>query len=155
MFTDHKPLTFALIRVSLPWKARQQHHLSCLSEFTSDLVHLPSPQNKAADALSHPSSIPLPAASALTVEMVQGQGLNSFREFLPGSLHLVWFHFSLSPLCSLCPPPCLWISPYCPPCSSPAQKPLLFSVTLLSRLSLCPMVSPLSSVTSPLVLPGL
>ena len=40
MFTDHKPLTFALFRVSPPWSARQQPHLSYLSKFTSNLVHL-------------------------------------------------------------------------------------------------------------------
>ena len=37
LFTVCKPLTFALFRVSLPWSARQQRHLSYLSEFTSDL----------------------------------------------------------------------------------------------------------------------
>ena len=79
LFTDHKPPTFALFRVSPPWSARQQRHLSYLSEFTSDLVHLPSLQNVVADALSHPSS----AASASTV--VQVSGLNPFREFLLGS----------------------------------------------------------------------
>ena len=54
LFTDHKPLTFALFRVSPPWSARQQCHLSYLSEFTSDLVHLPGLQNVVADALSWP-----------------------------------------------------------------------------------------------------
>ena len=49
-----EPLTFALFRVSPPWSARQQCHLSYLSEFTSDLVHLPGLQNVVADALSWP-----------------------------------------------------------------------------------------------------
>ena len=41
LFTDHKPLTYALFRVSPPWSARQQCHLSYLPKFTSDLIHLP------------------------------------------------------------------------------------------------------------------
>ena len=85
LFTDHKPLTFALFRVSPPWSARQQCDLSYLSEFTSDLVHLPSSQNVVADALSRPSSVLSPAASALRVDMVQDPGLTPFREFLPSS----------------------------------------------------------------------
>ena len=40
LFTDHKSLTFA----------RQQCHLSYLSEFTSNLVVLPGPQNVVVDA---------------------------------------------------------------------------------------------------------
>ena len=80
LFTDHKPLTFALFRVSPPWSARQQRHLSYLSKFTSDLVHLPGPQNVVADALSCSSS----AASFLTVGVIQVPGLNPFGEFLLG-----------------------------------------------------------------------
>ena len=54
LFTDHKPLTFGLSRVSPPWPARQQGHLFYLSKFTSDLVHPPGPQNMVADALQQP-----------------------------------------------------------------------------------------------------
>ena len=107
LFTDYKPLTFTLFRVSPPWSARQQHYLSYLFEFTSDLVHLPSPQNVVADALSCPSSVLSPAASASRVDMVQDPGLTPFGEFL---LHLSWIcllSLSLSLPCSLCPSPCL------------------------------------------------
>ena len=60
LFTDHKPLTFALFTVIPPWSARQQCHLSYLFEFTSDLVHLPGSQNVVADTLSCPSPFPSP-----------------------------------------------------------------------------------------------
>ena len=83
LFTDHKPLTFAMFKVSPPWSARQQGHLSYLSEFTSDLVHLPSLQNVVADALSRPSSVLSPTASTSRVDMVQDPGLAPFGEFLP------------------------------------------------------------------------
>ena len=55
IFTDHKPLTHALFRVSPPWSACQQCHLSYLAEFTSSIVHVPGPENIVADALSIPS----------------------------------------------------------------------------------------------------
>ena len=55
-FTDHKPLYSALHRVSPPWSARQQRHLSYVAEFTSDICYLPEPENPVADALSRPSN---------------------------------------------------------------------------------------------------
>ena len=56
LFTDHKPLTHALFRSSPPWSARQQRHLAFISEFTSDIVHVPGSENSVADALSRPFS---------------------------------------------------------------------------------------------------
>lgn len=52
IFTDHKPLTFALHRISPPWSSRQQRHLSYIAEFTSDISYVPGPDNPVADALS-------------------------------------------------------------------------------------------------------
>jgi hypothetical protein len=54
IFTDHKPLTYAIHRVSEPWLARQQRQLAYLVEFTSDVQHVPGIQNVVADALSRP-----------------------------------------------------------------------------------------------------
>ena len=56
--TDHKPLTFALHRVSEPWSAHQTRQLSYLAEFTSDLRHVPGVQNVVADMLSQPPASP-------------------------------------------------------------------------------------------------
>ena len=56
LYTDHKPLTFAISRTSPPWSARQQRHLSYISEYTSSIVHLPGAENCVADALSRPTS---------------------------------------------------------------------------------------------------
>ena len=66
IFTDHKPLTHALFRVSPPWSARQQRHLAYISEFTSSVLHLPGAENAVADALSRPfpSSTPRPPPSS-------------------------------------------------------------------------------------------
>ena len=52
--TDHKPLTYALRRTSPPWSARQQRHLSFVSEFTSDIRHVAGSDNVVADCLSRP-----------------------------------------------------------------------------------------------------
>ena len=54
LFTDHKPVVSALTRVTPPVSARQQRHLSYISEFAVKLVHLPGAANCVADALSRP-----------------------------------------------------------------------------------------------------
>ena len=61
IFTDHKPLTFALRHLSDAWTARQQRHLSFIAEFTSDIRHLPGKQNVVADVLSRPAASVTPA----------------------------------------------------------------------------------------------
>ena len=51
-FTDHKPLTFAFAKVSDPWSARQQRHLTAISEYTTDIRHVSGKANVVVDALS-------------------------------------------------------------------------------------------------------
>jgi cleavage and polyadenylation specificity factor subunit 1 len=63
LYTDHKPLTFALLKVSEPWTARQGRHLSFISEFTTDIRHIAGLDNVVADTLSRPSP-PLCAVAA-------------------------------------------------------------------------------------------
>ncbi len=41
IYTDHKPLTFALGKVSEPWTAMQSRQLSYVAEFTTDIRHIP------------------------------------------------------------------------------------------------------------------
>ena len=54
IWTDYKPLTFALSRMSDSWTARQQRQLSYVAEFTSKIVHVPGRLNLVADLLSRP-----------------------------------------------------------------------------------------------------
>jgi hypothetical protein len=54
IYTDHKPLTFALKRMTDPWTARQCRQLAFVAEYTSDLRHLAGKDNVVADALSRP-----------------------------------------------------------------------------------------------------
>jgi len=62
IFTDHKPLIYAISKVSDPWTARQSRHLSYVAEFTSDLRHVPGIENVVTNTLSR-----LPAARACAV----------------------------------------------------------------------------------------
>ena len=61
VWKDHKPLTFALSRISDSWTARQQRQLSYVAEYTSDIVHVPGKLNIVADLLSRPpQAVPAP-----------------------------------------------------------------------------------------------
>ena len=51
-YTDHKPLTFSMSKVSEPWLNRQQRHLTYISEFTTDIRHIQGKDNPVADLLS-------------------------------------------------------------------------------------------------------
>ena len=39
VYPDHKPLMDAISKLSDPWTAKQQRHLSFISEFTTDIKH--------------------------------------------------------------------------------------------------------------------
>ena len=54
IFTDHKPLTYALGRTSDPWSARQARQLSYLAERTADIQRIAGERNIVADTLSCP-----------------------------------------------------------------------------------------------------
>ena len=51
---DHKPLTFAIHKVSEPWTARQARHLSYIAEFCTDIRHVASVDNSVPIMLSWP-----------------------------------------------------------------------------------------------------
>jgi hypothetical protein len=72
IFTDHKPLTFALHKVADPWTARQSRHLGYVAEFTSDIRHVPGKENVVADLLSRPPPASNPAVlSAVAASSAQ------------------------------------------------------------------------------------
>ena len=52
VYTDHKPLVPAMLKEAEPWSARQQRHLSFISEFTIDIQHIPCKDNVVDDCLS-------------------------------------------------------------------------------------------------------
>ena len=77
IYTDHKPLTYALARTTDPWTARQCRHLSYVAEFTSDIQHGAGLDNVVADALSRPA---MPeAAPVAPVISAPGSSPSSFE----------------------------------------------------------------------------
>ena len=52
IFTDHRPLTFALAKSSEPWSHRQARHLEYISQYSTDIRHVAGEDNAVADALS-------------------------------------------------------------------------------------------------------
>jgi hypothetical protein len=63
IYTDHKPLTFALGKVSEPWTAMQSRQLSYVAEFTTNIRHIPGSENIVADTLSRPPTASLLASA--------------------------------------------------------------------------------------------
>ena len=59
LYTDHKPLTFAMAS-SADRSPRQTRHLSYIAEFTTDIQHVKGKYNVVADALSRIQAIALP-----------------------------------------------------------------------------------------------
>nr|VZH95960.1 unnamed protein product [Spirometra erinaceieuropaei] len=55
IFTDHKPLTFAIRSHSDKYNSREISHLDYISQFTTDIRHIDGPKNEVADMLSRPS----------------------------------------------------------------------------------------------------
>ncbi|KAK7877067.1 hypothetical protein WMY93_032222 [Mugilogobius chulae] len=76
-FVDHKPLTFAMAKVSEPWSARQQRHLSAISEFTTDIQHVAGKSNLVADCLSRAQDNPVARSGSLVVNHF-GRGCSGF-----------------------------------------------------------------------------
>ena len=52
IFTDQKPLTSAFFKARNPVSSRQQHQLAVISEYCTDVAHVPGLDNVVADALS-------------------------------------------------------------------------------------------------------
>jgi hypothetical protein len=77
LFTDHKPLTFALVKVAEMWTACQCWHLSYVAEFTSNIRHIGGTDNVVGDMLSRPSPT--------TAELSQHQGSQGLQPHLVAS----------------------------------------------------------------------
>ncbi|GFX71235.1 transposon Tf2-8 polyprotein [Trichonephila clavipes] len=61
VFTDHKPLTYAFRQKSDNCSPRQIRQLDFISQFTTNIVHIPGSDNIAADVLSRVSAITFPS----------------------------------------------------------------------------------------------
>ncbi|GFY14713.1 retrovirus-related Pol polyprotein from transposon 17.6 [Trichonephila clavipes] len=61
VFTDHKPFTYAFRQTSDKCSPRQIRQLDFISQFTTNIVHIPGSDNIAADVLSRVSAITFPS----------------------------------------------------------------------------------------------
>ncbi|GFW26812.1 transposon Tf2-9 polyprotein [Trichonephila clavipes] len=61
VFTDHKPLTYAFRQKSDKCSPRQIRQLDFISQFTTNIVHIPGSDNIAADVLFRVSAITFPS----------------------------------------------------------------------------------------------
>ena len=52
IFTDHRPLTFAMAKSAEPWSHRQARHLEYISQYSTDIRHVAGAENAVTDALS-------------------------------------------------------------------------------------------------------
>ena len=52
IFTDHRPLTFAMAKSSEPWSHRQARHLEYISQYSTDIRYVAGTDNAVADDLS-------------------------------------------------------------------------------------------------------
>jgi hypothetical protein len=99
IFTDHKPLIYALVRVSHPWTAQQSRQLSYVAKYTSNIRHIGGAAYVVADILSRPcghtaAGGPPSAATCVKVPSrsqvvaLQGGKQNSSPTSLPGMADL-------------------------------------------------------------------
>jgi hypothetical protein len=80
LWTDHKPLLYALTRVSPPASGRQQCQLAFISEYTTLLVYMPGMSNMVADALSRPLSSSATAAAAICCAAIAAKAPFDLRD---------------------------------------------------------------------------
>nr|WP_239110335.1 reverse transcriptase family protein [Streptococcus dysgalactiae] len=66
VYTDHKPLVYALRSASDRYSPREIHHLDFVSQFTADIRHVSGAHNLAADALSRVNQL---SASSTSIDL--------------------------------------------------------------------------------------
>ena len=73
IYTDQKPLTSAFLKARNPVSSRQQQQLAVISEFCTDIAHVPGVDNVVADALSRQHDDDIPDTEAAIVQAVTHQ----------------------------------------------------------------------------------
>lgn len=90
VFTDHKPITYAIHSPGANLSPREARHLSFISEFTTDIRHVSGQSNVVADLLSRPSCSSVSASpsatldwQALALAQTEDTTLQELRESFP------------------------------------------------------------------------
>jgi hypothetical protein len=71
LVADHNPLTFALSRVADAWTSWQQHQVSYVAGYTTDIRHVPGKQNVSRPA----AAVTAPAAKLIDFEVLAAEQL--------------------------------------------------------------------------------
>jgi cleavage and polyadenylation specificity factor subunit 1 len=119
IITDHKPLTFAIATQSQHHSPRQVRHLDFITQFTSDIRHVPGAANAAADTLSRMDvdAIHLPSTSPIDFHsLAEAQHVDvSLNDAAPNSLVLRQVPIPMSDVTLLCDTSTGVPRPYVPP----------------------------------------
>ena len=87
IFTDHKPLTFAFASAA-ERSPRQTRHMSFISEFSTNVLHVSGKDNVVADALSQPdiSAISLPTIDyrQLAADQATSEEIAAYKTSITG-----------------------------------------------------------------------
>ena len=91
VYTDHKPLTYALQSKPDHYSPREVRHLDYISQFTSDIRHISGSSNAAADALSRLEIDALEVSAVIDFEAIAAaqQTDEELRQLNDTSLQLV------------------------------------------------------------------
>lgn len=109
VYTDHKPLSYAFHSRKEKCSPRQFRHLDFISQFTTDIQHIPGKDNVVADTLSRTSEITQPIefitlAKAQEVdeelkELLKSQtALQLIRKAIPGTQDTIYYDQSTGTL---------------------------------------------------------
>nr|VZH98171.1 unnamed protein product [Spirometra erinaceieuropaei] len=82
IYTDHKPLTYALSTSSDKYSPREAHHLHFISQYTTDIRFLKGLYNQVADCLSRPGITAITRPSIDLERMAELQNQPTFSESL-------------------------------------------------------------------------
>ncbi|BHF59615.1 hypothetical protein SprV_0100257600 [Sparganum proliferum] len=103
IYTDHKPLTYALSTSSDKYSPREARHLDFISQYTTDIRFLKGLYNQVADCLSRPGINAITRPSIDLERMAELQNQPTFIESLqPTSLQLEAIPLSTTPGTILC-----------------------------------------------------
>ncbi|BHF66791.1 hypothetical protein SprV_0200981300 [Sparganum proliferum] len=103
IYTDHKPLTYALSTSSDKYSPREARHLDFISQYTTDIRFLKGLYNQVADCLSRPGVNAITRPSIDLERMAELQNQPTFIESLqPISLQLEAIPLSTTPGTILC-----------------------------------------------------
>ena len=96
VFTDHRPLTFAMAKSAEPWSHRQARHLEYISQYSTDIRHVAGAENAVADVLSRAAieEVRLGVDFGRMAELQRGDP--ETRQYRTSVTNLIWEEVALT-----------------------------------------------------------